>query len=208
MILTKNDINERMSYDISDHRSLHISPLLNKGQIGNDTIDIRLGTYFMIFQQTSIDCIKLSNVERQLSHYQNIVHIPLGEEIIIPPQTLILGTSLEYIKLPSAVYGEVGTRSSWGRLGLVIATAVNIHPNFRGCLTLELVNHGIIPIALSPGVEIGQLVLHQLTTEIIPSKKFYGKYLGCVMPEFTKIFEEHETINRLKKISGKYHGQF
>ena len=34
--------------------------------------------------------------------------------------------------------GYVIGRSSWGRRGLVIATAVEVHPGFVGCLTLEI----------------------------------------------------------------------
>ena len=209
MILTKVEILDLMNTDIADPKSLYISTILSEDQIGDDTINIRLGTYFLIFQNTSIECVRLSDLDiKHIADYQAIVHIPLGEEIIIPPNTLILGISLEYIKMPNCVYGEVGTRSSWGRLGLVIATAINIHQNFRGCLTLELVNHGNIPLALSPGIEIGQLVLHKLTREINTEYKFTGKYTGCVKPEFTRIYEEQTIIKRLREISRTYHSQF
>ena len=55
-------------------------------------------------------------------------------------------------------------KSSWGRRGLIIATAIAVHPHFTGCLTLELANVGEVTIALSPGIRICQLSLHQLTT--------------------------------------------
>lgn len=53
-------------------------------------------------------------------------------------------------------------RSSWGRRGLTIATATGVHPGFTGCLTLELANLGDIPIAIRPGMTIGQLFLHNV----------------------------------------------
>jgi dCTP deaminase len=52
---------------------------------------------------------------------------------------------LEFFKLPSDVMAYVIGRSSWGRLGLVIATATFVDPNFRGSITLELVNEGESP---------------------------------------------------------------
>jgi dCTP deaminase len=84
-------------------------------------------------------------------------------------------------------------RSSWGRLGLIIATATVIHPGFKGCITLELVNHGDIPIELYPGCFICQLVLHEVQP---PQKKPYeGKYSGWVgptSPEFSKIYKDKD----------------
>lgn len=43
-------------------------------------------------------------------------------------------------------------------MGLLSATAVQVHPGFRGCLTLELVNLASVPLSLSPGQRIAQVV--------------------------------------------------
>lgn len=51
-------------------------------------------------------------------------------------------------------------RSSWGREGLVIATATGVHPGYSGILTLELTNLGEIPLRLYPGIAIAQLFVH------------------------------------------------
>ena len=53
-------------------------------------------------------------------------------------------------------------RSSWGRLGLVIATATMIQPGFHGTITLELTNVGNVPLVLLPGTRIAQLVFHHV----------------------------------------------
>lgn len=44
-----------------------------------------------------------------------------------------------------------------GALGLVIATATLIQPNFQGTITLELANLGTVPLVLYVGVRIAQL---------------------------------------------------
>jgi dCTP deaminase len=53
-------------------------------------------------------------------------------------------------------------RSSFGRLGLIIATAIGVHPHFFGALTLELRNLGEAPVRLYPGQTIAQLFFHEL----------------------------------------------
>ena len=52
-------------------------------------------------------------------------------------------------------------RSTWGRLGLIVATAICIHPLFAGPLTRELRNLGETPLKLYPGEAIAQLIFHR-----------------------------------------------
>jgi dCTP deaminase len=90
------------------------------------------------------------------------VHVRFGQDFILHPRSFVLGVTLEWFRLPSDLGGYVTGRSSWGRRGLVIATATGIHPGFTGCLTLELANLGDLPIAIRPGMRIGQLFLHDI----------------------------------------------
>ena len=81
------------------------------------------------------------------------------EKFYLHPNELVLANTFETVKLPSDLQGYVTSRSKWGRLGLLIATATLIHPGFTGSITLELVNHGQAPIALYPGFSIAQIAL-------------------------------------------------
>lgn len=89
-------------------------------------------------------------------------HVRFGEDFILHPRSFVLGVTLEWLRLPCDLAGYVTGRSSWGRRGLVIATAAGVHPGFTGCLTLELANLGDVPIAIRPGMAIGQLFLHEI----------------------------------------------
>jgi hypothetical protein len=60
----------------------------------------------------------------------------------------------------SWVAAYVTSRSSWGRRGLIIATATAINPGFRGTITLELVNHGNVPLVPYPGISVAQIIFH------------------------------------------------
>src|SRR6185295_230400 len=94
------------------------------------------------------------------SHY-----VSFGSRFILHPRNFVLGVTLEWIRLPNDLAGYVIGRSSWGRRGLIIATAVGVHPGFTGCLTLELTNVGEIPIAIKPGMTICQLFLHTVLSD-------------------------------------------
>ena len=92
-------------------------------------------------------------------------YVPFGEQFILHPGTFVLGVTLEWIRLPRDLAAYVIGRSSWGRYGLIIATATGVHPRFTGCLTLELSNVGEIPIKVKPGASICQLFVHQIESE-------------------------------------------
>lgn len=89
-------------------------------------------------------------------------YVPLGGSLIIHPHQFILAAILEYIRLPPDLMSYVIGRSTSGRLGLIVATAVGIQPGFAGTLTLELRNLGETPPTLYPGQAIGQLFFHNV----------------------------------------------
>jgi deoxycytidine triphosphate deaminase len=72
-------------------------------------------------------------------------------------------------------------------LGLLSATAVQVHPHFHGCLTLELVNLGTLPIELTPGERVAQLVVSTVTpvAEEPPTK-----YACPTEPEFSRVRQD------------------
>ena len=81
---------------------------------------------------------------------QERVVVPVWRASIAPSRPFILAATLEYSALPDDLSANVVGRSSWGRLGLIVATAVFVHPGFRGCLTLELVNEGTARLLYRP----------------------------------------------------------
>ena len=81
---------------------------------------------------------------------------------MIPPHGFVLGTTLEWIKLPNNITAFVEGRSSIGRLGLFIQNAGWVDPGFEGNITLELYNANQVPIELSSGRRICQLVFAEL----------------------------------------------
>lgn len=135
---------------------LAITPLLDfDAQIprGGCSVDVRLGQRFRVPRRTKLDSLDhLSLTHRSaIERYQDDYHVLLGDYFVLHPQQFILGETLEWIHLPSNLAAYVIGRSSWGRDGLIIATATGVHPRYSGILTLEITNVGEIPLRLYPG---------------------------------------------------------
>ena len=157
---------------------LVISPRPNLDQLAGEgaaSVDLRLGTWFATLRPARTTHLApdhpQSSAELTKTHY-----VPFGSDYYLHPRNFVLGTTLEWLRLPKTLAGQVIGRSSWGRRGLIIATATGVHPGFRGCLTLELSNVGEIPIALRPGARICQLSLEDAVGSIdtIDRSQFIG----------------------------------
>jgi dCTP deaminase len=103
-------------------------------------------------------------------------YVPFGQDFFLHPRAFVLAVTLEWVRIPGNLAAYVVCKSSWGRCGLIIATATGVHPGFKGCLTLELSNVGEIPIGIKPGISICQLFLHEVssTDEHVDSSSFVG----------------------------------
>ncbi|MGI0057760.1 MAG: dCTP deaminase, partial [Nitrosarchaeum sp.] len=163
-------------------------------QIQNGIIDVRLGNEFIISRRIKFDTIDPillpTDLEVLIKQYQEKIYVELGDRIILHPQQFLLGSTLEHIKLPNNLLAYVLGRSSWGRLGLVIATATVVNPNYSGAITLELANIGDAPITLYPGIRIAQLVFHTVNPSKIKPKP--SKYQTSIGPVFSKIYDDPE----------------
>ena len=168
-------------------------------QSGSASVDLRLGCWFMVLRQSRIPALDVFEKDEKLPSESELTeyrYVPFGEKIILHPRNFILGGTLEWIRLSSNLAAYVIGRSSWGRHGLVIATATAVHPGFTGCLTLELSNLGETPMTLSPGVEICQLFLHQVYPEskYVDKSKFIGSRrptLGTIQLDETSLKLAH-----------------
>lgn len=193
-ILSAAEILARIQSAESDSR-LMVAPMLQQPK--DHGLDLRLGTRFITFRRTgtaSFDPIGEDDDPRALQTY---VELAAGEKFVLHPQEIVLGATLEYLVVPDDVSGQVITRSSYGRLGLLSATAVQVHGGFKGCLTLELANLSTIPITLTPGERIAQLVLWQSTSE--PGED--RKYVYPIGPEFSRVRQDPEadTLRKLRR---------
>lgn len=183
-VLSRISMQLRMRLPISDPRCFVVTPLVKRDQaFDEDAIDLRLGSHFLLPQQPPEPYNEPNSKSRVRGHQR--IHIPLGACLVVPAHQTVLGCTLEFIKLPFDVAGEILTKSSVARTFIVIETAPWIHPYYRGCLTLEIANVSNTPLLLYPGRPIGQLVLMDVDRPTVP-QKITGQYLGPVYPEAPK----------------------
>ena len=200
-VLSKKEIERRLKRSPDDLESIVITPLLSK-KFDHDSVDLRLGCYFRVPAVSTIGYVK--PYQGEIEHYPELVHKPYGRSrkkavkkgykagdgentestIILQPHHAVLASTLEYIKMPGDVSGQILTKSSWARVFISIASAPWIHPFYRGCLTLEVTNLGNVPVALPVGKPMAQLVFIKLEGQIkLKEDIIEGSYAGAVMPE-------------------------
>jgi len=164
---------------------------------GSASVDLRLGCWFCTLRETrlcALDVARESEPSQRDEPSQKEAaltkrhFVRFGEAFVLHPRSFVLGVTLQWIRLPRNVGGYVTSRSSWGRRGLIVATAVGVHPGFAGCLTLELSNVGEIPVKLYPGMEICQFFLHRVTSKSreVDRSRFIGNRrpsLGKIKPD-------------------------
>jgi len=169
-----------------------IDPLDLDG-IQPSSVDLRVGDTFRVFANHRRSFI---DVRDPMNDLTEDVDATEDEPFVLHPGEFVLGSTLEQIALPDDIVGRVEGKSSLGRLGLLIhSTAGFVDAGFRGHLTLELSNVANLPIAIYPGMRIGQLCFFRMTS---PAERPYGspelgsKYQGQSGPTPSRYFENYE----------------
>lgn len=133
------------------------------------SIDVRLDRFFRTFENHRYPVIDPAQEQSELTRLVE----PEGDEpFVLHPGEFVLGATYEKVTLPDDIAARLEGKSSLGRLGLLThSTAGFIDPGFTGHITLELSNMATLPIALHPGMKIGQLCFFQLSS---PAEHPYG----------------------------------
>ena len=146
-------------------KSLVIDPIKEE-QIQPASVDIRLDNTFATLDDSFGEIIDLGKPCK----YRTFV----TDNYILLPGHFILGSTVEYFKLPPNITAFVEGRSSYGRLGLFIQNAGWVDPGFEGNITLELFNASSRAIRLITGKRLGQLVFAEM--DFSADNPYNGKY--------------------------------
>jgi dCTP deaminase len=164
---------------------LFIVPYFGMAPVNAATLDIRLGNWFRIARRTRATSIDLSDSvgrERIRVEAQQEEHVRFDQNFALHPGDFALGVSLEYVALPPDLMAFVEGKSSLGRTGLIVATATQVAPGFKGSIVLELFNSGTVPLLLRPGMSIAQLVFVQTDRPLPDDWLYTGKFRCQVKP--------------------------
>jgi len=131
--------------------------------------DIRLADEFKIFTNVYNALVDPKNFdEKSFIDYK-------GDYVIIPPNSFVLGRSIEYIRMPSNVLGICVGKSTYARCGIIV-NITPIEPAFRGYLVIEISNSTPLPVKVYANEGIAQIIFFEGKPCEITYENRKGKY--------------------------------
>ena len=163
--------------------------------INSSSIDLRLGHHFRIFKHREQSILDPKDSTSFKNSTELITLQEPNKGIILQAGELIIGVSIERIKLSNHICGRLLNRSSYERIGLNINSGGLVNAGFEGTLSLTIQNNNKLPIIIYPGDRICQLAFEILSSTsntpyfLKPGAKYQGQELPQVslLDEDTKV---------------------
>ena len=145
--------------------------------------DLRLSDEFKIFTNVFNSIIDPKNFDPK-----SFVDFK-GDTCIIPPNSFILGRSIEYLRIPRKVLGICIGKSTYARCGIIV-NITPIEAEWEGHVTIEISNTTPLPVKVYAYEGIAQIIFLESDEECeVTYKDKKGKYdkqIGIVLPKIDK----------------------
>ncbi|MFH1508677.1 MAG: dCTP deaminase [bacterium] len=192
MILSDKDIKKALK---SGRIKMTPAPDL-KSALSTGSLDMKLGNVFRVYNHTQKSSIDVSDPASFKDLTSEIV-IEKNKGFIVHPHDFVLGVTKEAIELPNDLSVRIDGRSSLGRIGIIVhSTAGHVDAGFKGNLTLEITNIGVMPVILRPGMRICQIVFEMMSSAV---ETPYTKRLGSKYHSKSKAHESMLWKEAVKK---------
>jgi dCTP deaminase len=133
--------------------------------------DVRLGRKFKIFTNVFSEIIDPLNMpDRAYVDHE-------GDFVIIPPNSYVLGHTIEYFRMPEDVVAICVGKSTYARAGCAI-NVTPIEPGFEGQVVIEIANQTPLPMKVYADMGIAQFMFLRGDLCEISYAKRAGKYQG------------------------------
>lgn len=184
MILSDRDIKKAL-----EEGRVSIDPLF-PDSIQPASVDLHLGSEFLIFKNTGHTCIDL---KEPIDPMMEEVSILDRKMFVLHPGEFALGLTYETVGVADDMVGRLEGKSSLGRVGLIIhATAGYLDPGNKLKMTLELHNIANLPIVLYYKMPIAQMSFTPLSTKAenpYGAQKLGSKYYGAMKPQASQYYK-------------------
>jgi dCTP deaminase len=134
--------------------------------------DVRLADKFKIFTNVYgavIDPLKMPD-DAYIDHE--------GEYVVIPPNSYVLGHTIEYFRMPDDVMAMCVGKSTYARAGCAV-NVTPIEPGFEGNVVIEVANQTTLPMKVYSNMGISQFVFFRSVSKCRTSyADRKGKYQG------------------------------
>ncbi|HLF26522.1 MAG TPA: dCTP deaminase [Anaerolineae bacterium] len=159
-----------------------------EGRVGNGVIsygvssygyDIRIADEFKIFTNVHSAIVDPKHFDpKSMVDFQ-------GDVCIIPPNSFVLGRTIEYFRIPRNVLTICVGKSTYARCGLIV-NVTPFEPEWEGHVTLEISNTTPLPAKIYSNEGIAQVLFFVADEECETSYKDkqgkYDKQTGIVLP--------------------------
>jgi dCTP deaminase len=138
--------------------------------VGSYGYDMRVADEFKVFS-----AVNVTHIDAKSPGQGNFIDFQ-GDVCIIPPNSFVLGRSLEYFKIPRDVLVLCLGKSTYARCGIVI-NVTPLEPEWEGYVTIAISNTAPVPAKIYANEGIAQLVFiegSELCEKSYADKK--GKY--------------------------------
>ena len=136
-----------------------ISPFEDKQVRGNKIsyglssfgYDARVSNEFKIFTNVNSEIIDPKNFKQNNFISKN------GEECIIPPNSFVLSSTVEYFKIPNNIMVICLGKSTYARCGIIV-NVTPLEPSWEGHVTLEFSNTTPLPAKIYANEGVAQFI--------------------------------------------------
>lgn len=134
--------------------------------------DVRLAGEFKVFTNVKSTIVDPKNFDCNS-------FVDLESDIcIIPPNSFVLGRTIEYFKIPREVLVVCLGKSTYARCGIIV-NVTPLEPEWEGHVTLEFSNTTNLPAKIYANEGVAQFVFLEANEPCAVSyKDRYGKYQG------------------------------
>lgn len=193
-VLTRNEILDQVRAG-----ALGFTPELDDFQIQAHAVDLRLGFNFLIarhwaFTQRGRVALQLDHLEGGARHFDSIELEPGQVFDVLPGESLLVST-LETIRMPAHLVGNMYPRSSVNRQGLAVDLSGIIDAGYEGNLIIPVRNNNMANVVrLYPGERFCQITFTSLESTVETRASRYHKrdIAAGVLPELNS--EEVELV--------------
>lgn len=144
--------------------------------LGPASVDLRLGRELRIFSPMP----RVIPISADSDYRESTYRLDLPDSgYVIKPGELVLGMTMERIRLPPDVAGWLGSRSRFARLGLMVhISAPFMQPGIANHQVLEILNTGPNFLQLIPGERICQFVFERCEGRAVYEGQFASQAGG------------------------------
>jgi dCTP deaminase len=143
--------------------------------------DMRIANEFRVFTPNIYNSV----VDPKDIDERAMVEYETGDHILIPPNSYVLGRSVEYFKMPPDVLGIVLGKSTYARSGIIV-NVTPLEPGWEGYVTIEVGNGTPLPAKVYANEGIAQVIFFQGEPPSISYADKQGKYqkqTGITLPK-------------------------